>query len=170
MNAPEFARPVPLDRLGTAPLTLAIAAEAQERAALCQRFDWLALDRLEAKARLVRKADGVEATGQLRAVVTQACAVTRDPIPSEIDLPFAVRFVDASQLTEAEDEIELGESDLDVIHFTGQAVDLGEAAAQTLALALDPFPRSPGADDALPAADGPTGGAFAGLKDLLKRD
>ena len=53
------------------------------------------------------------------------------------------------------------------------AIDLGEAAAQTLALALDPYPRSPGAAAALKEAGvigegeaGPFGG-LAALKGKL---
>ena len=65
--------------------------------------------------------------------------------------------------------MELAEGELDEIDYEGSAVDLGEAAAQTLALALDPFPRSPTADEKLRAA-GVIGeeeaGPFAALKAL----
>jgi hypothetical protein len=33
--------------------------------------------------------------------------------------------------------------------YEGGAIDLGEAAAQTLALSIDPYPRSPAAEAAL---------------------
>ena len=47
-------------------------------------------------------------------------------------------------------------------------LDLGEAASEQLALALDPFPRKPGA--ALPGEmQEPEEGAFAGLDRLLPR-
>jgi uncharacterized protein YutE (UPF0331/DUF86 family) len=65
---------------------------------------------------------------------------------------------------------------MDTVFYSGGAIDLGEAAAETLALALDPFPRSPAAAAALKEAGvlseeeaGPFG-ALAGLRDKLKRD
>jgi hypothetical protein len=48
--------------------------------------------------------------------------------------------------------VELGEAELDVMFYDGATIDLGEAVAQTLALHLDPYPRSPDADDALKEA------------------
>ena len=47
---------------------------------------------------------------------------------------------------------ELGEGDLDTIFHDGSAIDLGSAIADTLALSLDPYPRSAGADAALKEA------------------
>jgi len=51
-----------------------------------------------------------------------------------------------------DDEIELGQSDLDVVFHDGAVIDLGTAIADTLALGLDPYPRSAGADAALKEA------------------
>ena len=51
-----------------------------------------------------------------------------------------------------DEEIELGESDCDVVFYDGAEIDLGTAIADTLALSLDPYPRSAGADAALKEA------------------
>ncbi|MBN9990995.1 hypothetical protein JND45_16805, partial [Listeria monocytogenes] len=65
---------------------------------------------------------------------------------------------------------------LDTMPYDGAAIDLGEAAAETMALALDPFPRGPNAAAALRAAgviseeEAKPAGALAGLKGLLARD
>ena len=45
----------------------------------------------------------------------------------------------------AGDEIELSDADLDSEPLTGGIVDLGEIAAQSMAVGLDPYPRAPGA-------------------------
>ncbi len=69
--------------------------------------------------------------------------------------------------------VALGESELDVIFYEGGTIDIGEAVAETLFLALDPYPRAPQAEEALRAAgviseeEVRPGGALAGLKDLL---
>ena len=92
-------------------------------------------------------------------------------MPAIIDEPVALRFVEADD--SGREEIELGRRRLDTIPYDGAAIDLGEAAAETMALALDPFPRGPGADRHCKAAGvvseeeaGPFG-ALAGLKDKL---
>ena len=79
-----------------------------------------------------------------------------------------------------EDEFELSEDECDTVFYTGGTIDLGEAAAETLALGLDPYPRSPNAAAALreagvisedeakaqAEASGPFGG-LAALRDKL---
>ena len=64
-------------------------------------------------------------------------------------------------------EIELAEPDLDAEPLLGDIIDMGEIAAQALALALDPYPRAKGVrvpgvmtEDEARAASSP----FAGLK------
>ena len=54
--------------------------------------------------------------------------------------------------TRPDEEIELGSGDLDVVFHDGAAIDLGGALADTLALSLDPYPRSASADAALKEA------------------
>lgn len=165
---PEYSRSYRLDELGGAPRAVAIEADQTERAALAARFDLIAIDALDAEAELVRNGDNVTATGRLRAVVTQACVASGAPVPVRIDEAFALRFVPERHDFAAE-EMELGEADLDEIGYQGSAIDLGEAVAQTLALALEPFPRAPDADRALREA-GVVGeedsGPFAALKAL----
>jgi len=165
---PEFPRPVRLDTIGTAPRRIEIAAEEGERAALAQRFGLIALDRLEAWAELTREGDAVIAIGALKAAAVQACVASGDPVPAEVAEDFALRFVPETDEAPPE-EVELGETDLDEIFYAGSSIDLGEAVAQTLALALDPFPRAPGAEERLRAA-GVLGeedaGPFAALKGL----
>jgi hypothetical protein len=148
-----------------------IEANERERAALAQRFGLIAVEHLSADYALRREAIGVRATGTLRAEVAQACVVTGEPCPARIEEPFAIRFLPAG--SESGEDVELSEDALDATFFSGNLIDLGEAAAETMALALDPFPRSPAAAQALQEAgvkqEDEIGafGALAGLKDLL---
>lgn len=167
---PEFSRPQRLDSIGASDRDVAIEADESERAALARRFGLIAIDRLGASAMIRRDGPDIFASGSLSALVVQRCVATGDPVPAAIEESFALRFVPAGSLTG--DEIELSEADCDVIEYEGQAIDLGEAAAETLSLALDPFPRSVNADAALKAA-GVIGeedaGPFAALKGLKDR-
>jgi uncharacterized metal-binding protein YceD (DUF177 family) len=171
MMTPEFTYPVALDTIGAGGHDVELAADAGQRRKLAGRFGWVAIDSLTAKVHLVTRAGGIDATGHLSATLDQKCVATGDPVRETVDTDFVLRFVDAAILGEA-DELELADDDLDVIEFTGSSVDVGEAVAQTLALSVDPFPRSPDADTKLRAAgvvsEGETGGAFAGLKGMLK--
>ena len=68
-----------------------------------------------------------------------------------VDEPFDILFM-PEPAGRPEDEIELGQEDCDVVFHDGAAIDLGAAIADTLALALDPYPRSAGAEAALKEA------------------
>jgi uncharacterized metal-binding protein YceD (DUF177 family) len=168
VTGPEFSRRIPLDRIGDVPLAESITADVAERAALCARFGWLSLDRFEGEAAVTARGNGVSVQGRIRATLAQACAVTGDPVPVQVDTPFVVHFVDAGAAVAEPGEVELTADDLDVMAIEGGAVDLGEAAAQTLALALDPYPRSAKADGVVASMGAEEAGPFAGLRDLLK--
>ena len=170
MSAPEFSRPERIDTIGE-PRTVAIDADGAERAALAKRFGLVDIDRLAGDFTIRREAAGIVVEGRVVAVLTQACSVTGDPLAATIDEPVALRFVTADDA--AVEEVELDDGDLDVIPYDGGAIDLGETAAETMALAIDPFLRSPGAEAVLKAAgviseeDARPLGALAGLKDML---
>ncbi|MEH3035095.1 MAG: YceD family protein [Sphingomonas adhaesiva] len=171
MNAPEFMRVERLDTIGEEERSVAIAADQAERAALATRFGLVSVDRLEATFAIRRTAAGISATGMVHGEVVQACGVTGDPLPARVEEPVALLFVESSGTGE---EVELNEGELDTIEIEGGGIDLGEAAAETLALALDPFPRSPRAAERLKEAGvlsedeaGPFG-ALAGLKAKLE--
>lgn len=174
MNVPEFSRLERTDTIGDGERSVSIAADPAERAALAARFALLSVERLEATFRVRRDAAGIVARGHVSAAVVQACSVTDDPLPVEIAEEVALRFVmEGSEA--ASDEVELDTDALDTMPYDGAGIDLGEAAAETMALALDPFPRGPNAAAALRAAgviseeEAKPQGALAGLKALLDR-
>ena len=172
MTTPEFSRPRRLDTLGAGDVTVELAAEPEERAALAERFGLIGLDRLEARMTLHREAAGIVARGHVSADASQACVATGEPVPARVEEDFAIRFVPQPR-DAPEEEIELSEDECDTIFYSGGAIDLGEAAAETMALALDPFPRCANADKILRDAGvlseeeaGPFG-KLAALKDKL---
>jgi uncharacterized metal-binding protein YceD (DUF177 family) len=142
----EFSHVVPHDAIGrTGPITL--AADAGQRAAVAARLGLEALDRFTVEAVLEPRAGGAILRGTVSADVVQACAATALPVAASMTEAFALRYVESLDLPDDADvEVELGDGDLDVLPFEGGGVDVGEAAVQTLALALDPFPRHPDAD------------------------
>ncbi|HVF95388.1 MAG TPA: DUF177 domain-containing protein [Sphingomonas sp.] len=146
---PEFSRPERVDTIGERQRAIEISADEGERAALAARFDLVAIERLDAQLSVWRENGGITVTGTIAAALTQACSVTDEPLPVTIEEPVALRFVEALELGE---EVELEETALDTVEIENGVIDLGEAAAETMALALDPFPRGPNAAAALRAA------------------
>jgi uncharacterized metal-binding protein YceD (DUF177 family) len=166
---PEFSRIERLDTIGE-DRHVSIAADAPERAALAKRFGLVSVERLEAELDIRREAAGIAVRGRVTADVVQACSITGDPLPVRVDEPVALRFVEPSQ--GGEDEIELGSDALDTVDIEGGGIDLGEAAAETMVLALDPFPRGPGAAAALKEAgivSEEEAGPFGALKGLFEK-
>lgn len=169
---PEFSRIERLDTIGADTRSVTVTADEHERAALAKRFGLMSIESLVGAFTLRREAAGVIVNGRVDATLVQACSVTGDPLDASVDEPVALLFVEPGKSEEA--EVELGADTIDTVELEGGGVDLGETAAETMALALDPFPRSPGAEAALRAAGvigedeaGPFG-ALAGLKAKLK--
>lgn len=167
MSAPEFSRPV--DERQVTPAPISIEATADERVALARRFGIVAIHQLQATVRLERKGDALAASGRLSAAIVQSCAVSGEDLPVRIDEPLAFRFVPERAIEE--EELELEEDDLDEIPFDGHTFDLGEAVAQSLALAIDPYATGPEADRVRKEAglsDEAASGPFAALAALKK--
>lgn len=163
----EFSRPIDTSRLPRDESVHEIAATPGERAELATRFGLLALDRLEARIRLRRLPGGMfRLAADLSAEVTQVCVVTLEPVASRINEHFTLLF-GAVQDTA---EIVLDSEAETVEPLEDGVIDLGETVAQQLSLALDPYPRAPGAGAASPGAANEDGvrSAFAALAQWSK--
>jgi uncharacterized metal-binding protein YceD (DUF177 family) len=167
MSSPEFSRPI--DRRHPKEKPVGIAADEAERKALAKRFGLIAVHRLEAQVALQADGEAVNVGGRFEADIVQTCAVSGEDLPVTIAEPLSLRFVPASEI--AEEEIELAEDELDEIPFTGHFVDIGEAVAQSLALAIDPYAAGPDAERVRKEkglAGEETSGPFAALAALKK--
>jgi uncharacterized metal-binding protein YceD (DUF177 family) len=176
MIAPELSRPLTLDAARRTREAIDIVADEAERAALARRFDLLALDRLTATLTIAVNGHAISVSGVMIASATQSCVATGEPVVAAVTVPIALKLLPAADLevAEAAAEVELAGEDLDVVDYDGSAIDLGEIVAQSLALALDPWPRHPDADAMLRAAgvmseaEAGAFGALAGLRDKLR--
>jgi uncharacterized metal-binding protein YceD (DUF177 family) len=153
--------------------TVVIEASPEECASLAARFGLGAVHVLRAEIALETKPRAIRATGRLHAEILQPCAISAEDFPVTIDEPVDLRFVEeTARPASEEEEIELEADDCDEIAFTGDMFDLGEAVAQTLGLAIDPYAEGPNADAARKAAgivqegeqDGPMAAMLAALK------
>lgn len=146
MTAPEFSLIVTLADAAHG-RSISVEVDADARTEIAKRLALVALDRFSITGEVRAIAGGIGAKGEVRAEVVQACAATGLPVPATITEPFDLRFLrDVDAPVSEDEEIEIGSDDLDLLPLEGDRVDLGEAAVQTLSLALDPFPRHPDAD------------------------
>lgn len=147
---PEFSHIVRLDAIGRLDWPAHVEADETQRGALAARFGFASLDLLEADFSMDRNGATVMATGSIRARLAQPCIATGEPVAEDVREEFAIRFLPEESGGGAEAdphaEIELDADECDTLTYSGERIDMGEAIAETLALAVNPYPRSPDAD------------------------
>ena len=174
-DGPEFSRPRRVARLDPRGEDLAAEATEAERAALARRFGVAEVRALSMAARLIPDADGWRVEGRVRARVVQPCVVTLEPVVQRLDEVFTRRLLPgapAPELTDLDPD-----EDEDPPEPLGAVIDPAEMAAEAAALAIEPYPRKPGAvfagaavrpADAAPEPETPEK-PFAGLAALRDR-
>lgn len=159
--ASEFSRPFAIDGLRDGDAQVKVAAEPEERARLALRFDLVAIDSLVASFNLRLSPLGeVEVDGRLEAEVVQRCVVSLEAVPARVAESLELRF--APGAPPPVEDLSFGPGEEEPAEpLEGGELDLGEVAAQQLALALEPYPRARGAQVG-PSSVGQAGGAPAG--------
>lgn len=142
----EFHRPVTVAQVSRQK-EIRITATESECAALAERFDLLDLSGLEAVMTIKPIAGGrmISLSGEFSADVTQTCAVTLKPVQNNVSETFEMTFGEGREKNSgagvSDMVISYGEDDPPEPIVDG-VIDMGEAVAQHLSVALDPFPRS----------------------------
>jgi uncharacterized metal-binding protein YceD (DUF177 family) len=140
MPRPELTRTVDAPRLVGRVVRHAISASLEERAALAVRFGLVAIDRLDSHVELELMVGGlVQLSATLTADVVQTCVVSLEPVPTTVEESFTLFY---GSIDDKGETILNGNDDIVEPLVSGQ-IDIGEAVAQQLSLALDPFPRAP---------------------------
>ncbi|SIP95465.1 Uncharacterized metal-binding protein YceD, DUF177 family [Rhizobium sp. RU20A] len=147
-----FAWDVRVGHISANPVSISLKADEKERAALAGFWEIEAVEKLEASLQLTRwKRDGVKMKGEVRARIVQACVLTLEPVVSDIREEVEVIFVPEGSKLARIPANDSGEMILDPDGpdmpelFTGDSIDVGAAVAEQVALAIDPYPRKPGA-------------------------
>jgi len=167
---------VRIDNLPADGRNIDVVATAEQRRAIAEQLGISAVDRLEARLNVTRFRGGLRAHGRLEAVTEQPCVVTFVPVKQIMDEQIDRIFLPAAEQPQAsaghpEVFVDL-EGDDPPDYFEGHEVDLSEAIIETVALALDPYPRAEGAS--LDTLDLPKvedeASPFASLKSLFDPD
>jgi uncharacterized metal-binding protein YceD (DUF177 family) len=153
MSAPEGRLRIPdasirLDSMPTVGRDLDLTVDKDMRDRIAEELDILAVDRLQVKLHAVRFRGGIRVTGRLTAVVVQQSVVTFEPVTQDIGEPIDRVFLPGGEKqfagpANAEVFVDLEGEDVPD-HFEGNEADLTDLIVETLALAIDPYPRAPG--------------------------
>ena len=147
--------------------TIALTADAETRARLVRELGLVSMARFEAALEVARApADGIRITGTVEADLVQACVLTLADVPAEVR-----ETVDVTYSPHAAERIEDGavivDPDLDGPEpMEGEMLDLAEIAREHLVLALDPYPKAPGAELDADLARDAEASPFAALEAL----
>jgi len=132
---------VEVARLSTRPFRQRIEATAEERERLSQRFDLISLDHVVADVELRRQSpEMILLEAEFAAEFEQCCAVSLEPVHGAVSDRFSLVYGPAP---EEEQEIALTSDEPAFEPLDGNSIDIGEAVAQELSLALPIFPRDP---------------------------
>ena len=143
-----------------------IDCDESECAALAARFGFAAVARLSARLKVKRAGPGHwNVTGKLQAEVTQLCGVTGEPVPESVDFTIEERYCRAS---EEGTDIDVSLDGFEPL--VDGAIDLGEVVAQTLAISVNPWPRSVDAPHSFAVGESEKEHPFAGLAALKSSD
>lgn len=164
-GAPPLSEPIRLNQIG-AGLTRRIEPDEAQRRAVARWLDLQSLDAFVAEMTVAPAPVGWSLSGRIIADAVQSCGLTLAPVPARIDQTFRIGLVEARENDASEVEVSLDDDAPDLIE--DGRIDLGHHAVEQLSLALDPFPRAPGAEFTPPEESAEIS-PFAVLKSL-KRD
>jgi len=148
-ETPEFSRLVSIEDLRSGEIERRIGADDAECAALAERFGVTALRNFSALFVTIRKGRSslVRLKGHLTAEVEQTCIVTLEPVVERVDEAFDLRFtLNPDKKTGSSDVVFDPEAEDPPEAAGPNGIDAGEAVAQQLSIAINPYPRAPGAD------------------------
>ncbi len=174
---PILSRPLKVDEIRDG-ASEEIVVSGAELETVAKMLDLVALDRLAFAYRINRGGGGrLVLTGTLQADATQTCVVSLDPVKVSLEVPVEMEFWPAELLPrpERDDGDPGGAGVLDWPEAIREGrIDLGPVIYETLATALDPYPRRPEASFDWPQGEphegeGPGSGPFASLAALKRR-
>lgn len=143
----EFSHIITLAELKSDQGIIALEANDEQRTALAVRFDIPVIYSLKANVTILD--NPIQMRGTMSAQLDQICVATGETINSFIEEDIAINFMENPNIDPNDSEIELEDEDCETIFHNGSDIDIGEAIAQSLYLAIDPFPRIKDADTIL---------------------
>ncbi len=173
MQVHPFSRSFDVSRLGDGSILCEhVEATPEECDRLARFLGTVAVRRLQADVALTRRGRQVRSDVHVRADVVQACVVTLDDLDTTLDEEFTLIYDPDVRPGGEFDELLCVTDDDPPEPLVDETVDVGAAVCEMMALALDPWPRKPGAevDRDLVAVQSRHASPFAVLRSLKGDD
>ena len=173
-DTPPLSRPLRVDEIeyGT---ECEIVVTKKEMAAIAALLDLKVLEDLAFAYRIRPGGSGrLHLSGRLKASLTQTCVVSLDPVEINLDVPIEAAFLPVSLIEALEQNAEDPAGGFDWPEpIADGRIDFGPLIYESLATALDPYPKREGASfewsqGTEPDRDAGTG-PFAALEELKRR-
>jgi len=147
-DEPIFDAVVRIDKLPAAGRSVIVDADVTARQVIAEAMNILSVEQFSANLTVSPLRGGLRALGHLEAAVTQASVVSFEPVAQTVSEDIDRVFLPAPKESQtpapgAEVYVDLENDDFPD-HIDGPEVDLSALLLETLALALDPYPRLPG--------------------------
>jgi uncharacterized metal-binding protein YceD (DUF177 family) len=127
-----------------------IVASAEQRAAIADALDLASLEALTFEYSLRRSGkDRFKLDGQLEASLVQTCVITLESLEATVSEQVHIEFWPLEDIEKLEAPDHGGEFEIDFEGpepIEGDVIDIGQLAYETLASAIDPYPRKPGVE------------------------
>jgi uncharacterized metal-binding protein YceD (DUF177 family) len=117
------------------------SASEAERGEIARALKLASLDKLVANYRITSiSGGGWRLAGHLEADVVQSCIVSLEPVPAHIEEAFDVEFWQEAPASDSGGDLSVLQGP-DMEPFDGHDIAVGRIVFETLAAALDPYPR-----------------------------
>ncbi|NBB51643.1 DUF177 domain-containing protein [Rhizobium sp. CRIBSB] len=163
---PPFSEIIRLNQIGSG-LTRRLEPDAASRQRIAADVDLQALESFIAEITVAPTDSGWRLSGWVRADAVQTCGLSLEPVPARVDTTFRIGLAEPREVQDNEIIIDLDDDAPDLVE--DGKIDLGQYAVEQLVLALDPFPRKPGAEF-VPPEPTEERSPFAVLKRFPTRD
>jgi uncharacterized metal-binding protein YceD (DUF177 family) len=175
-SSQPYSAPFDLGTLRNEPVELTLNPGEAERATIATWLGIGAVESLIATVRVSRtQSDGYVYAASFEADVVQSCVVTLDPVRSHLTGEFSRNFVSGpklparlAQFATSHEVSSLAEDEPEVL--SSPFVDLAEPLLEELSLALDPYPRAPGAVFQVQSQEDPASSSPFAVLEALKKN
>lgn len=150
---PILSRPITVGSLPSAGVEREIVATDAEREGLARAYGLREVRSLSADLTVTPGRDGIVAVvGHVRAEIVQSCVISLEPVEQSIDEEVSIRFAPEGSPAVPEPakpgaEVMIDPEAADPPEpLSGPVLDLGAVTVEYFVLAIDPYPRAPGAE------------------------
>lgn len=143
-STPEFSREISLSELPRGGKSYRLQTDDDVRAVLARRLRIPAVLSFEGEMHVKASRRTIRTTGRLSASLTRECVVSLEDCNEILAEDFDLELLRGEPKDDAGADVE---GDIDVLreYHNGETLDVGEILVQQLSLAMDPYPRKPGA-------------------------